>query len=458
MSRLLLALPLLVASVVAHAAASAVTVSPARTTVIANETQIISARFLDAQGRASVGETVRFFNDACGTFTGGAFVGQAVTDASGVASIGFTALNLGFIHCTVSASGTGGGSVTFDVITFRPDLVGVQITSTMDPPEPRPGQPIRMTATVKIGPELPLYNVNLGVRVIEGTAGAALSGTSNTGQEGMSQFTVTPDGRLGDYDIELSYQGRAVRVPIRTAANALQDLWWSGPGEDGWGMSIVQHRDMLFSIIYAYDEAGSPAWFVMPSGAWNDAHTAFTGDVFIPRGAPYYDYDVKRFDVGAPVGHATINFGAANSATLDYSINGKTGEKSLSRMFFGSGTSPLPALGDMWWGGVTQNGWGMSVLQQGRDLFTLWFTYDETGAARWFAMPAGAWVDSRTYRGALYRSAGAPWVGRTYDVKQFRMSEIGWYAMRFNEDGTATFQYSMGGGPVASLPLTRIPF
>jgi hypothetical protein len=30
--------------------------------------------------------------------------------------------------------------------------------------------------------------------------------------------------------------------------------------------------------------------------------------------------------------------------------------------------------------------------------------------------------------------------------------------MRFNEDGSATLQYSMGSGPVASLPLSRIPF
>jgi hypothetical protein len=38
------------------------------------------------------------------------------------------------------------------------------------------------------------------------------------------------------------------------------------------------------------------------------------------------------------------------------------------------------------------------------------------------------------------------------------MNELGWYNVRYNEDGSATFQYSMGGGPVGTLPLSRIPF
>jgi len=161
----------------------------------------------------------------------------------------------------------------------------------------------------------------------------------------------------------------------------------------------------------------------------------------------------------APAGHATITFDAANHATLDYAMKGASGRKTLSRMFFGhGGASKIASLGDMWWGGVSQNGWGFSVLQQGAELFTLWFTYDETGAATWFVMPAGYWVDERTYRGSLYRSVGSPWLGKAYDRSQFRMFEIGWYNVRYNVDGTASFEYSMGGAPVATLPLARIPF
>jgi len=456
-SRLPIALALLAAASLAHAAASAV--SPQRTTVIGGETQVFSARFTDAQGAPLAGQAVSFFNDACGTFNGGGFLAQATTDGNGVASINFTALNTGFIRCTVTAASSAGGSVSFDVVTFRADPRVVDIAWQTDPVEPRPGQPYRITASAKVG-AFNLYNVDIAARVVAGSASASIPAASfNSGQDGSVQFNVTPDGRWGDYDVELSYVGKAVRAPMQLPVNPMQDLWWSGVAENGWGMSVVQHRDLLFSIIYAYDGAGKPTWYVMPSGAWNAAHTAFTGDVYLPKGAPYFAYDTARFDIGPSLGNATITFDGENSGSLDYSIRGVAGHKAITRLLFGQGSaSKLPALGDLWWGGLSQNGWGFSMLQQGGDLFTLGFTYDESGAATWFAMPAGAWSDDRTFHGALYRSAGSPWLGASYDASQFRMNEIGWYSVRFNEDGGASFQYSIGGSPVVTLPLTRIPF
>ena len=460
MSRLLIALPLLVAAATVHAAGLAVPVSPQRTTVIGGQTQAFSARFYDAQNRPLAGEAVRFGNDACGTLLNGQFNSTTLTDASGLATMPFTALNYGFIRCTMTATAVSGGpSISFDVVTLRADPTNISITTTTDPVEPRPGQPFRVTARPRYG-NFPLYNVDVTARVVAGTASASLgSGSSNSGQDGFVQVNVTPDGRMGDYDIELAYLGKVVRMPVKAPANPWQDLWWSGLAENGWGMSIIQHRDILFTNIYAYDDAGKPTWYVMPSGEWNAAHTAFSGDVFLPRGAPYSDYDVSRFDVGAPAGRATLTFDGANVASMNYTIQGRSGHKSLTRMFYGEGAaSVMQGVGDLWWGGLAQNGWGMSVLQQGRDLFTLWFTYDETGAATWFVMPAGSWIDARTFRGGLYQSAGSPWLGKQYDPSALRMTDLGWYVLHFNEDGSATYQYSMGGAAVVTLPLTRIPF
>src|SRR5689334_11246727 len=192
MSRILIGLPMLAAAALAQAAGSAFPVSPQRTTVVANETQVISARFFDAQGRAAAGETVRFFNDACGTFPGGGFVGSATSDATGLASINFTALNLGFIRCTVSAAAlTSGGAVSFDVMTFRPDMTTITISTTTDPVEPRPGQGFRVTATPRFG-QFPLANAKLDARIVAGTASASLpASTFITGQDGAAQFNVT---------------------------------------------------------------------------------------------------------------------------------------------------------------------------------------------------------------------------------------------------------------------------
>jgi hypothetical protein len=169
---------------------------------------------------------------------------------------------------------------------------------------------------------------------------------------------------------------------------------------------------------------------------------------------------VSRFNIGAPVGNITLTFdNQADNATLDYTINGATGRKVITRIPFGEGgTSPQTNVGDLWWGGLTQNGWGIAALQSGRTLFSLWFTYDESGNATWFSMPGGYWRDASNYDGSIYRSTGSPWAGHDYDVNSFRNTLVGGYTLHFNDDGTASFHYSFLDGRNATLPLTRIPF
>jgi hypothetical protein len=182
--------------------------------------------------------------------------------------------------------------------------------------------------------------------------------------------------------------------------------------------------------------------------------------VYVPKGSPLAAYDASRFDIGAPVGSLTLTFNnQANDATLDYAINGVTGHKAISRILYGEGgTSPTRNVGDLWWGGVSQNGWGIAVLQSGVSLFNLWFTYDEAGNATWYAMPSGYWRDAKTYSGGIYRTTGSSWVGRPYDLSAFHITEAGGYTLHFNDDGTASFQYSFTDGRTGTLPLTRIPF
>jgi len=97
------------------------------------------------------------------------------------------------------------------------------------------------------------------------------------------------------------------------------------------------------------------------------------------------------------------------------------------------------------------------VLQQYNSLFTIWFTYDDAGAATWIVMPGGSWIDASTYEGRLYRSSGSPWLGQPYDANAFRIADIGSYRLRFSGD-TATFNYWMSDGRLGTLPLARLPF
>ena len=396
---------------------------------------------------------MQFSNDACGRFSNGSFVASTVTDAAGVASMTFTAMQPGGVVCTVVAA--AGAQVRFQVFTYR--LAQISINASA-PTNLAPGQAFEIPVEVRMG-AYSLPNVDITARVVAGTGSANVSpGSANTGAGNVS-LTVNPDGP-GDYDVIVAVRTLTKDVPIRFASAApswRQDLWWSGAAENGWGLTIVEHHEMLFVMIFAYDDNGKPTWYVISSGTWSADGSRYTGSIYSPRGTPFYAYDASRLVMGAPVGTASITFTDKDHASLDYSINGVAGQKAISRFLFGPPVlAPIVGLTDMWWGGAAQNGWGIAVMQQNASLFTLWYTYDDAGLPTWYAMPAGSWTASDTYEGRLYRTTGSPWLGHAYDPALFQPTDVGGYRLRISSGG-ATFEYSVGGRS-GSLPLTRTPF
>ena len=436
-----------------HSASSVQLMTPQAMSVAGGESQGVTVRFFDAFGAPAVGEPVRFSNDACGTFAGGGFFVDTHTDAMGSASATFTAMNPPGITCTIFA--TAGVAARFDVHTYLASVT--RVVGTLTPADPRPGAPFTVLASVQTG-AYNLYNLDVSARVIAGTASASLSAsTRSTGASGIAEFAVTPDGRLGDYVIELAFRDKTQRITMAPPANPLQDMWWAGREENGWGMSVVQHASTLFSVIYAYDAAGKPIWYVMPGGVWDAAHTSFSGAVYVPHGAPYSAYDTSKFVPGAAVGHVALTFFDATIAALDYTIDGISGHRGIQRQEFGiPDPMAMADVGDMWWGGFAQNGWGIAVLKQHRTIFSVWFTYDAAGAPTWFVMPAGYWSDVNTYEGHIYRTTGSPWVGRAYDVNALKVYDVGTFRYRFGIEG-ATFDYIIDGRS-GTMALVRQPF
>jgi hypothetical protein len=269
MTRSLAFLLLSLAASLAEAASFGQALTPINVSVLGNETKTFTVQFLDAAGRPAANENVQFVNDACGWFGSGNAVLTVRTDANGIASTPFTAFNQG-ITCWLIASAPP-AQVQFNVLTYT--AAQVYMTASLNPSQPRPGQPFRITSSVMAG----LYKLSaqdVSVKVIPGTASATISpGSGNTGDSGVAEFEVTPDARIGDYEIEFTWRGKSQRLAMTAPANPLKDMWWSGSAENGWGMSIVQHDDVLFGVIYAYDAGGKPTWFVMPGGDWNAAKT-----------------------------------------------------------------------------------------------------------------------------------------------------------------------------------------
>jgi hypothetical protein len=272
-------------------------------------------------------------------------------------------------------------------------------------------------------------------------------------------FTIA-DGGLGDDNLAMNGSVE-FRGMVAIPNGPMQDLWWSGPAENGWGMSIIQHRDVLFANVFVYDAHGNPIWYVMPSGNWNEAHTAYEGALYLPKAAPYFAYDARKFDIGPSVGTARLAFSGVDQAAFEYTIDGITGRKQMTRSSFGPAAPPTDMpLGDLWWGGLGQNGWGLALVQQHSSLFGLWFTYDASGAPTWFVMPDVQFVAKDIYLGSIYKPQGSAWLGVQYEATRHRMQAVGTFRLRFEADSTA-FDYTFDTGTApwsGSAALTRIPF
>ncbi len=280
---------------------------------------------------------------------------------------------------------------------------------------------------------------------------------------------------VGAHQAKVRYFDNDARANVEagieyTATNAqggpdldFQDLWWSGPVENGWGMSIVQHRAQLFNVFFVYDDAGNPTWYVQPGGTWGGGVGGyFSGSIYSPRGTPWFAYDTNRLQVGSAVGNAQLGFRGPEAGiaymNIDLGRVVRSVQKNIVRQDFRRAmVSPIRGVGDMWWGGPQQNGWGIAVMEQEGSLFIVWFTYDASGAPTWFVMPGGDWIDSSTFAGTIYRTSGSAWLGVAYDASRLQVGAVGTFRLRFDGTQHAIMEYSLEGRG-GSLDLVRQPF
>ena len=281
----------------------------------------------------------------------------------------------------------------------------------------------------------------------------------STTNEGPANIRVRELFWIDGATLGAATYGRGMfKVSVASAPANYQDLWWSGPQENGWGMSITQHGAMLFSEMYVYDSRGQPMWVVMPGGSWNAGFGAFSGPIYIPSGSWFANYDVGRFSIGPAVGTATLSFAGSNSATLAYTINGVSGTKAIERLNFGvPDSTPIASYGDLWWGGTSQNGWGVTINQQYRTIFALWYTYDGNGRAIWYVIPGGSWTAANVFTGTAYRTTGPQWVGVAYDVSRHTIQPVGSVTFTFTDLSHGTMSYTIDNVS-GTNPIVRLAF
>jgi hypothetical protein len=233
-------------------------------------------------------------------------------------------------------------------------------------------------------------------------------------------------------------------------------LWWN-PSESGWGLSLTQHDARLFGAWYVYGADGAPQWVVMPGGTWTSP-TSFTGDLYSTSGPPSNQPFNTSLVKNTKVGTATIAFSAVDRAVLSYSVNGVAGTKAIQRQEFGvADDTAVSSYGDLWWTSA-ESGWGLSIAQQYRTLFSVIYTYGVSGQPVWYVMPGGAW-NGNTYSGPLYATSmpAFNYYATAFNTSNVTTTPVGTMSIQFSDPSTATLTYNINGQSFTKA-ITREPF
>ena len=328
-----------------------------------------------------------------------------------------------------------GGSM--GMIEYRSFLIGTQGFKARSPVAP--------DFTVPNG-FVPLTNGTINYAGVDVMRYAALP---TDGSKSMEPNGATPANS------PKNFAGQIGTLSLAAAPLNYSDLWWAGTAEDGWGMTVQQHGNVQFNVFFVYDGTGKPIWYAMPGGTWNSDFTAFSGGLAKPTSAPLNAYDKTMFQPGMQVGTMTITYLSANTARLNYTINGVSGQKNIQRQVFGpSDNTPGLNVGDMWWAGTAQDGWGVSITQQFRTLFAAWYSYDQAGNVTWHTLPGGSW-NGNTYSGVLATATSSAWLGATYDPSKFKAAAMGTVSFAFTDANNAVMSYTFTAGPFAGTTQTK---
>ena len=252
----------------------------------------------------------------------------------------------------------------------------------------------------------------------------------------------------------------ALAIPQRFAqGDDLQDLWWAGPDLSGWGLNVAKNGNRLFAVLFIYDDDGNPMWVVMPSGQWDPVHNVWYGPIYRPKGSPFNAYDAARLEVGDAIGTMSLSWSTVDEGNIDYVIDGVAGGTRTLRYVFGKREAGIPGrYAGIWWGGAAQEGWGLSIQQQGDLLFATWYTYGPDGKVTWFFMPGGHFTSATRFEGTLYKTTGARWVGANFDSSKVKATAVGTMSIDFTDDANNAMLTTTVNGVTQARTVSRFGF
>jgi hypothetical protein len=116
-----------------------------------------------------------------------------------------------------------------------------------------------------------------------------------------------------------------------------QDLWWAAPAgaESGWGINLAHQGNVIFATWFTYGSDGKPMW--VSATLPQTGKGTYAGTIVRTTGPAF---DAVPFDPAgvtvAKVGTMQLTFANGNQGTFDYTLDGVTQSKAITRQIFRS--------------------------------------------------------------------------------------------------------------------------
>jgi len=112
---------------------------------------------------------------------------------------------------------------------------------------------------------------------------------------------------------------------------------------------------------------------------------------------------------------------------------------------------------DLWWGGTSENGWGLNIIHQNTLIFATLYVYNTDGTPRFFSASETRATGTNSFSGPLYDTRGTYFGTVPYNAASFTATPVGTLTLTFSSPTAGTLQYNVGGTTVTKS-ITRFAF
>ena len=122
-------------------------------------------------------------------------------------------------------------------------------------------------------------------------------------------------------------------IDTTSSPSVLTGLWWNA-NESVWGLTVTQQYGIIFVAMYTYGTANNPIWYVITNCPV--VAGGCTGGIFKVRGGSPLTANWAPNLTLTKVGTGTLAFSDANTASMNFTIDGIAGSKAITRQIFAS--------------------------------------------------------------------------------------------------------------------------